>query len=397
MRHLPFLPPATRRGPRRPRSALARRFTLSTAAALSSARWLALALVTALCAVVAMGPARAATAAPVGAPPETSMGFIERPADEGLGPVTLHYPSRDAARPVARGAGRPWLAPDGTPADGNGRLVVISHGTGGAPWVHGDLARALVAAGYVVAIPEHRGDTYRDDSDRGTFAAMKRRPGDISRTIDAVAADPRFGPRLDLRHVGVYGMSAGGFTALSLAGGRWSTAQFVRHCDAHLAEDWHFCTGVITTLTGGWLDGPKQWLARQAIHHRFDGDTEWHAHTDPRVAAVVAAVPAAAMFDLTSLREPRVPLGLVTMGADRWLVPRFHAEAVLAACQPRCERVAHRDDGGHGAMLSPLPPGLDGTLGEMLNDPPGFDRAVLPAVDQAIVRWFDVKLGLTAP
>jgi predicted dienelactone hydrolase len=32
-------------------------------------------------------------------------------------------------------------------------------------------------------------------------------------------------------------MSAGGHTALSFAGGRWSPAQLRRHCEAHLAED----------------------------------------------------------------------------------------------------------------------------------------------------------------
>jgi predicted dienelactone hydrolase len=325
--------------------------------------------------------ALAATAAP-------SMGLLELPASAELRPVTVHYPSSSPARPLRHGPAVQDLAPNGTPVRGNGRLVVISHGTGGSPWVHADLARALVSAGFVVALPEHRGDTYRDASWQGTFESPNRRPLEVSLTIDAVARDPRLAPLLDLQQVGVYGMSAGGFTALTLAGGRWSPEQFVRHCDAHLAEDWQFCTGVFTSLDGGWLDGLKLWVARQEIHRRFDGDTTWRQHTDPRVAAIVAAVPAAAAFDLGSLQTPRVPLGLVTMGGDRWLLPRFHAEAVLAACAPRCERVAHLAAGGHGALLSPLPPGLDGVLGEMLNDPPGFDRAVLPAVDQRVVAFF---------
>ncbi len=89
----------------------------------------------------------------------------------------------------------------------------------------------------------------------------------------------------------------------------------------------------------------------------------------------MAAVPAEAMF------------GLVTAGADRWLLPRFHSEAVLAACAS-CARVAHLAQGGHGAMLSPLPPGLTGVLGELLNDPPDFERSVLPAVDRKITDYF---------
>lgn len=335
------------------------------------------------------GPAAGAAPSPAAAPlAAASLGWRELPATADLRPITVHYPSSGRAEPVRHGPAVQLMAPEGEPLRGNGRLVVISHGTGGSPRVHVDLARALVRAGFVVAMPEHRGDTTLDYSDQGSFNSPERRPQEVSRSIDAVARDPRLAPLLDLRQVGVYGMSAGGFTALTLAGGRWSPQQFVRHCDAHLAEDWYFCTGVITSLTGGWLDGFKQWVARHEIHRRFDGDTAWRQHTDPRVAAIVAAVPAAAAFDLDSLRQPNVPLGLVTMGADRWLLPRFHADAVLAACGPRCERVAHLPQGGHGAMLSPLPPGLDGTLGEMLNDPPGFDRAALPEVDQRIVDFF---------
>jgi hypothetical protein len=43
-------------------------------------------------------------------------------------------------------------------------------------------------------------------------------------------------------------------------------------------------------------------------------------------------------------------------------------------------------------MLSPMPPGLDGLAGEVLNDPPGFDRSALPAVDRAITDFFRRQL-----
>ncbi|MEO8144884.1 MAG: dienelactone hydrolase, partial [Betaproteobacteria bacterium] len=85
--------------------------------------------------------------------------------------------------------------------------------------------------------------------------------------------------------------------------------------------------------------------------------------------------------------EPQVPLGLVTAGQDKWLTPRFHAEAVLAACK-RCARVADLPSGGHGALLSPSPPGLSGTVATLLNDPPGFDRKLLPDVDRRIAEFF---------
>jgi predicted dienelactone hydrolase len=322
-----------------------------------------------------------------------NLGVTVLPAQGDDEPVTVYYPTGSAAGALRHGFYTLHAAADGEAARGNGRLVVVSHGTGGGPFVHTDLARTLVDAGFVVAVPLHKGDNWRDHRP-GRMDSLKRRPLEVSRAIDAVGRDRRFAPLLQLDQVGVYGMSAGGFTALTLAGGRWSPQRFISHCEAHLAEDFQFCVGVVTRLTGGWLDRLKLWVARHEIHRRFDDDREVYGHTDPRVAAVVAAVPAAAPIDLATLARPAVPLGLVTMGQDRWLKPVFHSEAVLAAC-PGCERVAHLEDGGHGAMLSPLPPGLDGVLGEMLNDPEGFDRGRLPEVDRRIAGFF--RRMLTSP
>ena len=327
--------------------------------------------------LVAAGGARAA------------VGLGEIGASGERGPVTLYYPSSDPAQPVRRGPFTLQLAPQGAALAGNGRLVVISHGSGGGPWVHADLANRLVQAGFVVALPEHHADNSRDASRPGPDS-WTLRPAEVSAAINAVAADPRFAPLLRLDRVGVYGMSAGGHTALSLAGGRWSPGNFKRHCEAHLAADFQTCVGLITRLTGGPLDGIKQWAALQVIDFRFNDD-RLRSHVDPRVAAVVAAVPAAADFDMASLVAPRVPLALITAGADRWLVPAFHSDRVLAACKT-CEHLAELPNAGHGALLSPLPPGLTGLVGELLNDPPGFDRSLLPAVDSRIAGFFSRQL-----
>ena len=322
-------------------------------------------------------------------PAQAAVGLGEIAASPAHGLITLYYPSADAPQPVQRGPLTLTVAPQGLPQRGNGRLVVISHGSGGSPWVHADLAGALVQAGFVVAMPEHRGDNYRDPAHPGP-ESWAQRPAEVSAAIDAVAADPRFAPLLQLDRVGMYGMSAGGHTALSLAGGRWSPAGFAQHCQAHLAEDFQTCVGLITRLTGGPLDGIKQWLAKVVIRHRFDDATP-QTHRDPRVVAVVAGVPLAADFDVASLAAPPVPLALVTASADRWLVPAFHSDRVLAACKT-CEHLADMPGAGHGALLSPLPPGFTGLVGDLLNDPPGFDRSQLPAVDQKIAGFFSRHL-----
>jgi hypothetical protein len=255
-----------------------------------------------------------------------------------------------------------WVAPNGGPhftsTYFNGRTF-SARGFGG---------HFIVAVPYLDLVVVHRVDT----------------------DVDAVAQDSRFKPLLALDKVGVYGMSAGGHTALSLAGGRWSPARFREHCEAHMADDFYSCVGLAVRRQRNVLDGATQTLALWVIRFKFP-DAAWQTHADPRVAAIVAAVPYAADFDLKSLAAPPVPLGLVTARLDAWLVPRFHGDAVLRACAA-CETVADIRDGGHGALLSPLPPGLTGLLGELLNDPPGFNRAVLPEVDRKIAAYFSRHL-----
>ena len=321
----------------------------------------------------------------VGGLAQADVGLASIAGNDTDGPVTVYYPTKATAKPITRGPFTLLLAEQAAPERGNGHLIVISHGSGASPWVQADLARNLVEAGFVVAMPQHHADNSKDDSNPGPNSWAVR-PLEVSRAIDSVGGDPRFGPLLALDHVGVYGMSAGGHTALSMAGGRWSAAGFTRHCEENLADDFQTCVGLITHLTGGIFDGIKKWVALAVIRHRFT-DTTMLSHHDPRVAAVVAGVPAAADFDMASLVTPRVPLGLVTARQDRWLVPRFHSDRVLQVCTS-CEHIADLTNGGHGALLSPLPPGLDGILGDMLNDPPGFDRAQMTGVDQKITAFF---------
>lgn len=305
---------------------------------------------------------------------------------EGDGPVTVFYPSSSPSAPVRRGPFTLDVAEKGAPVRGNGRLVVISHGSGGTPTVYADLARVLVDAGFVVAAPEHRGDNALDPGTPGP-ESWKLRPAEVSRAIDAVAMHPRFGALVNTDSVGVYGMSAGGHTVLTLAGGQWSPAGFSRYCETHIADDFPFCVGLAAQLNGNWFDGVKKFVARMVIGAKFDHDAGPYTYSDPRIVAVVAGVPAAADFDMASLATPRIPVGLVTAAQDKWLAPRYHSDAVLAACKS-CELVAALPTGGHGALLSPLPPALPERAAALLNDPPGFDRALLPEVDRKITAFF---------
>jgi predicted dienelactone hydrolase len=318
---------------------------------------------------------------------QAGVGLTELPGKAGDDPVTVFYPSSSEAKAVKRGPYNFTLAQGGTAVAGNRRLIVLSHGSGGSPWPHADLAQRLAEAGFVVALPEHQGDNYKDFSKAGP-ESWKRRPAEVSRAIDAVAADARFAPLLKLDKVGLYGMSAGGHTALTLAGGRWSSATLRAHCDAHLEEEFYSCVGLAVELKGDMLDGFKTAIARFLINWRLN-DSQWNEAQDPRIQAIVANVPYALDFDLTTLAKPRVPLGLVLAGQDIWLPSRFHGQAVLKACTT-CTLIADLPGASHGSMLSPQPPfdQLPALLTKLMRDPPGFDRQQVPRVDQLTVGFF---------
>ena len=181
-----------------------------------------------------------------------NLGFTQLKQDRG-GSTTVFYPTSATESPVVQGPfGLSW-AKDAPPTRGNGRLIVISHGSGGSPWVHTDLARALVEQGFVVALPQHHGDNYQDTSSPGPESWVKR-PPEVSRAIDLVANDSQLSAHLSFESVGVFGGSAGGHTALSLAGGAWSSARFRDHCNQNIELDFSSCVGTITLLNGNWLD-----------------------------------------------------------------------------------------------------------------------------------------------
>ena len=163
------------------------------------------------------------------------------------------------------------------------------------------------------------------------------------------------------------------------------------HRPAALQNDFYACVGLATHDREGAWGAFKRGVAKLVIDLRFRDDTRY-THTDPRIAAIAAAVPFAADFDPATLSAPRVPLALLTAGHDRWLVPVFHAGRILAACSA-CVHLADLLDAGHGAYLSPPPPSLGGLEAELLDDPPGFDRRQLAEIDQRVVSFFDRYLS----
>jgi predicted dienelactone hydrolase len=250
-------------------------------------------------------------------------------------PLVLMYP---ADAPVSLRAIGPYemtAAWDAPPAGEGLPLVVISHGNTGSPWTLRDLGAHLARAGFVVAMPEHVGNSRNDASLTGTLANLQNRPRHVSLAIDAVKADAQLGPHVGAGPVGVVGLSIGGYTALAAAGGQpWS--------------------------------GPQE---------SPDGPQPVQVTHDARIGALVLLAPATFWFMAEgALRGVTQPMLIVSGGSDT-LAPIAHAQVVLAGV-PDASRVQHEvvPGAGHFSFLSPFPPALTRPDFPPSQDPPGFDR-----------------------
>jgi predicted dienelactone hydrolase len=147
--------------------------------------------------------------------------------------VSIWYPTGSEEAPVLLGetpafVGQPVIK-DAAPAAGRHPLVMLSHGYGGNWRNLAWLASELVNEGYVVAAPDHPGTT-TFDMRKPDAVKLWRRPGDLSRTIDALLRNSDLTGGIDPDRIAAIGHSLGGWTVIELAGGRFDATVVAKNC-----------------------------------------------------------------------------------------------------------------------------------------------------------------------
>jgi predicted dienelactone hydrolase len=288
--------------------------------------------------------------------------------------LAIWYPTRPPAWPTtfAGSSGLMQVAVNAPVAGDHLPLVVISHGNGGGPLSHVDLALALADAGYVVAAPMHPGDNYADQHAAGSPHFFANRTTQLHRVVDSMLQQWVDHGHLDPSRIGAFGFSAGGTTVLADVGAQPDLRLIPPHC----AAVHEFICDVLRLTHSPVLQGG------------VDGGV---FEADPRIKAAVVAAPG---FGFTmvpdGLSKVHVPLQLWSGSQDDRAPYVTNAGLIRKALTGDVE--FHDVPGaGHFSFLAPCgllrPPSI-------CVDPAGFDRAAFHlAMDAQVVAFFNKHLA----
>ncbi len=326
--------------------------------------WFVAAIVAALLAATTT----AWSAADAGAP-TTGVGFREfnvvDPIGGGAMSAVAFYPASVATATTTIGPYAIAATRNARYLGGNG-LVVLSHGTGGSKWDLHDLAQALARAGYVVASVTHPGDNFKDKSGLGTDRVLIGRERQMSALIDRVLADPVLGANLDRKNIYAGGFSAGGYTALVLAGAQPNFALLNAYCQTH-EHDPTFC----------W-DGRATKVGTSGLR----------AVADPRVRAVIAMAPVGLYFDRAGLAKIHVPVLLFDGQDDDVLAPADNSRRIASFLGLSASRFIVIPRARHFVFLAPCTSRMRALAPPLCIDPPGVDRVAVHArIQHDVVRF----------
>lgn len=210
---------------------------------------------------------------------------------------------------------------------------------------------------------------------------MVDRPRHVARVLDHMLADWTGHGRLDPDRIGIYGFSAGGYTALVAIGGTPDLQRATAHCANE--PDEHVCRlGMASDFNTPAVAGRP---ASAWVH-------------DPRIGAAVIAAPGFGFaFDATALTPVTVLVQLWAAADDR-RVPDASNTEIIRKSLPSPPDLRRVEGAGHSAFLMPCNPKFEALEPEVWAmacvDAPGFDRAAFyRQLNDAAIEFFRERLG----
>jgi predicted dienelactone hydrolase len=252
--------------------------------------------------------------------------------DAVIFPMAIFYPTLIPATTVKMDIFELEIAPDAAPEEGVFPLVLISHGSGGTPLLYRTLALYLASNGFVVGMPQHPFNNWRDNSLEGQAGNLVNRPRHIQRAIDWFFDEKHTFTLGD--NFAIIGHSMGGCTALTMAGGVPTSKETTEQ------------------------------IRKIEVKH------------DSRLKALVLLAPATTWFGAKgALSKVDVPVLMYIGDQDERTPYDPHALVVLDGppdkTKVRCKII---EKAGHFSFLSPFPTRMTRESYPPSQDPPGFDR-----------------------
>ena len=278
------------------------------------------------------------------------LSFLDPLDDQPMRAIAF-YPSREAEGLTKLGSYEVEATEGAKVAMGRYPLLMLSHGNTGTPLALHDLATSLARKGFIVVAVLHPGDNYKDHSRLGTLSNLYGRPMQISAAISATLADPELSPYVHDEQVGVIGYSAGGETALILAGAQPDLDRLRRYCQER-PEDRDACT------TKGELIADRDDLVPAA---------------DSRVHALLLMAPLSLMFGRQTLADVHVPVLLYSGENDKLVFPDKNADA-LARKLPVEPEFKVIPGAGHFVFMAPCNDEQMAAMPGLCTDAQGVDR-----------------------
>jgi len=333
-------------------------------------KWLKASAAILVLAVLALAAYAVSTAFRSGRP----VGFQTARVETQSGPaaVAIWYPTTESPQPTTFIGGVLLSVAKNGPVRGTSLpVVVMSHGNNGSALSHADLAMALASAGYVVAAPTHIGDNYADQSRQSSPTLFNQRADQMRATVDFLTSAWSGKGHVDSRRIGAYGMSAGGFTALTLVGARPDLMKISTHC----RQAPEFVCDVLRQTKSPLINDAGQAMP-------FVVDT--------RIRSVVAAAPGLGFTLANGLADVRAPVQLWWGSNDETVPYASNAKVIADGLAGRVE--AHELQGArHLSFLAPcrlLKPAAACT------DAPGFDReAAHQRMNEEVIAFFNRSLA----
>jgi predicted dienelactone hydrolase len=268
-------------------------------------------------------------------------------------------------------------------------LILLSHGTGGSALMMAWLGTELAAHGYIAVAVNHPGNNSLEPHTVQGFTLWWERATDLSRVLDGMLSDSKFGNRIDLKRMGAAGFSIGGYTMMELAGGIGEVKnldEIERRCGVLDAAD-PMCAS------------PPEFpgLVQKAVK-LSETDTSYAAELkksntperDPRIRAVFAIAPGnGQLFSPDTLSKISIPVEIVA-GTSDTNVPLDDNARYFAAHIPHAKLRMYPPGVAHYTFLDTCTELGKKESPELCIDGPGIQRDAIHAeAAQEAIEFFD--------